>query len=95
MDTVEIYLSKRLLDRTAQWRWRYIAEGNNARLANGGESYIDYHDCLRSVGRVVGFDFFDNNDRDLIWARGSQKETVDTYQVHRFNGDLLKVKVTY
>lgn len=37
-----------------QWRWRYSAEGNSERLANGGEEYHNLENCMTSAFRVCG-----------------------------------------
>lgn len=37
-----------------QWRWRYQAAGNNAKLANGGESYGKLDDVIASAFRACG-----------------------------------------
>lgn len=47
-DTITLYKSW----MSRQWRWRYQALGNGAKLANGGESYAHVHDALVSAFRV-------------------------------------------
>jgi hypothetical protein len=39
-----------------QWRWRYQAAGNSAKLANGGESYVDIANAIDSAFRVCGLE---------------------------------------
>jgi hypothetical protein len=39
-----------------KWRWKYQAEGNNAKLGNGGEGYDSKAMCLTSAFRVCGIE---------------------------------------
>jgi hypothetical protein len=52
-DTLFFYRSGLL---AKQWRWRYIASGNSAKLANGGEAYRDLGVCTSSAFRVCGLE---------------------------------------
>lgn len=54
MDRIEIYEGRGVLKRNRGWRWRYVAPGNNARLATGAESYHSQDDALKGVIRVCG-----------------------------------------
>jgi hypothetical protein len=49
-DTLTFYQS----DGSDEWRWRYQAEGNFEKLANGGESYQNLDACAESAFRVCG-----------------------------------------
>lgn len=49
-DTLTFYKSK----GSSEWRWRYQAQGNFERLANGGESYHSLESCMDSAYRVCG-----------------------------------------
>lgn len=54
MDRIEIYKGRGLRKRSQRWRWRYVAAGNNARLATGAESYLNEDDALAGMRRVCG-----------------------------------------
>lgn len=54
MDRIEIYRGRGLTKRARGWRWRYVAAGNNARLASGHESYLYADDALAGMRRVCG-----------------------------------------
>jgi uncharacterized protein YegP (UPF0339 family) len=41
------------LDADNQWRW-YLMAGNGRKIANGGEGYFNYADCLHAIGLVKG-----------------------------------------
>lgn len=90
IDRVEIYLRKRLLDVEPQWRWRYVAAGNSAKLANGGEGYGKLEDCVLAAARVVGFDPHSETNWDLIERFGS----TEVFHVQRAGGGLIEVRRT-
>jgi hypothetical protein len=54
VDRIEIYRGKGLTKGQRGWRWRYIAAGNQKRLANGNESYNNQDDALEGMRRVCG-----------------------------------------
>lgn len=91
IDRVEVYLKRRRVSATLDWRWRYVAAGNNARLASGGEAYGDFFDCVQAAGRVVGFDWFDRDGKDLIEEHGNTKRRTSVYHVNRFGGGKLEI----
>lgn len=37
-----------------EWRWRYQAEGNMEKMANGGEGYHSLEACMAGAYRVCG-----------------------------------------
>jgi hypothetical protein len=39
---------------TRQWRWRAKSAGNQRAMANGGESYRNYADCVAAVQQLFG-----------------------------------------
>lgn len=47
-DRVVIYKSR----RNGQFGWRYVAGGNNARIAVSGETYVKLLHCLKMVNRL-------------------------------------------
>lgn len=51
-DRLDVYPSKRMLN--SGFRWRYVAAGNQSRMANGGQHYNDFVDCLTGALRVCG-----------------------------------------
>lgn len=53
MDRVELYFSHKPSRYGGGWRWRYVAAGNNMRMANGGQGFNSYSDVLASMCRVV------------------------------------------
>jgi hypothetical protein len=52
-DTLSVYKG-RGVNLKQKWRWRYQAEGNNAKLGHGGEAYTSKDMCLTSAFRVCG-----------------------------------------
>lgn len=55
VDTLTVYKG-RGKNLKQKWRWRYQANGNNAKLANGGEGYTSKQMCLTSAFRVCGIE---------------------------------------
>lgn len=84
MDRIEIYQGRGRVGRK-QWRWRYVAAGNSARLAHGGESYQNYSDCLAAMSRVTGVAVADVGGRVV--------HPHSDIQVHRSIGQTLLVTV--
>lgn len=91
LDRVEIFRSKRLLDLGLQWRWRYVREGNNKRMANGGESFENLEDCVISAGRVVGFDVHSEENWDLVETR---PDGTEIFIVERAGGNKIEIRRT-
>lgn len=48
VDRIEIYKSR----RNGQYGWRYIAGGNNARIAVSGETYLKLDHAKKMVARL-------------------------------------------
>lgn len=66
-DIVEIYL-----DDNGEHRWRYKDFGNHKNMANGGEGYKNFTDCLAAVYRVTGVsvDDFPQHVANVVAASG-------------------------
>lgn len=85
IDRIEIYQGRGLRKGL---RWRYIAAGNNARLANGGEAYSSTDDLFATLIRVCGLP-------PMRSPWGSWREVSDQkWRVTRDNGDVVIVEVT-
>jgi hypothetical protein len=63
-----------------QWRWRYQAEGNSERLANGGEEYHSLEACMESAFRVCDLSI-GRNPENVILATGGREFTRGGYSV--------------
>lgn len=46
MDTIEVYK-----DDGGQWRWRKLAEGNEANVASSGESFDSQRNAVEAANR--------------------------------------------
>lgn len=64
-----------------QWRWRYQAEGNFEKLANGGESYHSLDDCVNSAFRVCGIRLGRGITPATITAAAGREYLRDGYSV--------------
>jgi uncharacterized protein YegP (UPF0339 family) len=78
-DTLTFYQS----EPNNEWRWRYQAEGNAEKLANGGESYHSLDSCVESAFRVCGLD--QHPDPEVLVASG--------FTLARANGMSVEVQV--
>lgn len=78
-DTLTFYKSR----PEGEWRWRYQAEGNHEKLANGGESYHKLEACMESAFRVCGLD--QHPETDVLVASG--------LMLARANGMSVQVEV--
>ena len=72
-----------------QWRWKYQSSGNHEQLANGGESYAELGECVRSAFRVCGIENPLSMDENLF---RKLPEDVDRL-VARGNGFDVEVRV--
>lgn len=48
VDRIMVYKSR----RNGQYGWRYIAGGNNARIAVSGETYVKLSHCMSMAKRL-------------------------------------------
>lgn len=85
LDRVEIYRR-----RGRGWRWRYVAAGNNKRLAHSGEAYQGYPDCLETARRVLHL------RPTTLWTEvPSRNGTLQTFIATRYNGEQITVELSH